>query len=349
MDDRTEAPTPRRRKDAREKGQVVKSTEINSAALVVAAFWLFSISGGRFYQGLSTIMRETFGQLSTTDLTVETIFSAGRELFAMVAWIMAPFTLMLLVVGVVANFAQVGPLLSSKAIKPELNKVNPLNGFKKLFSMRTVVELLKSIVKVAIISIVIYITLRDNYPVILSTSRMSLTAGAMALVHLGIEVGFRVGMIMVVIAAIDYTYQRYEHEKSLRMTKQEVRDEMRQYENPVMKSRIRTRQRQMAMSRMMAAIPEADVVITNPTHLAIVLRYDQGKMQAPQVIAKGQRLVAQRLKAKAKQHNIPVMENKPLARTLFKTVEVGQFVPAELFEAIAEVLAFVYRLKANRS
>ncbi|GAB4462188.1 MAG: hypothetical protein Kow0031_40920 [Anaerolineae bacterium] len=349
MDDRTEAPTAKRRKEAREKGQVAKSVEINSAALVLTAFWLFSISGGRFYQGTTALMRETFGQLSNTDLTVETLFSATGSIMSMMAWMLAPFSLILLAVGLVSNFAQVGPLFTTKAMKPDLNKINPLNGFKKLFSLRTLADLLKSIIKVLVVGLVIYITLRDNFPVVLSTSRMSLSAGVSSLVGLGIEVGFRVGMIMVIIAALDYVYQRYEHEKSLKMTKQEVRDEMRQYENPFMKSRIRARQRQLAMSRMMAAIPQADVVITNPTHLAIVLKYEQGKMQAPQVVAKGERLVAERIKQRAKEHNIPVMENKPLARALFKTVQVGQFIPGEMFQAVAEVLAFVYRLKANRS
>lgn len=349
MDDRTEAPTAKRRKEAREKGQVAKSVEINSAAVILTAFWLFSISGGRFYQGVSAIMRESFSQISSTDLTSEAIFSAAGSIMMMFAWILAPFTLILLTVGLIANFAQIGPLFSNKALKPDLNKLNPLNGFKKLFSMRTVADLLKSIIKVLVVGVVIYITLRDNFTMVLSTSRMSLAAGASSLVQLGIEVGFRVGMIMVVIAALDFVYQRYEHEKSLKMTKQEVKEEMRQYENPFVKSRIRGRQRQLAMSRMMAAIPQADVVITNPTHLAIVLKYDQGKMQAPQVVAKGERLVAERIKSRAKEHNIPVMENKPLARALFKTVQVGQFIPAEMFHAVAEVLAFVYRLKANRS
>ncbi len=349
MDDRTEAPTAKRRQEARQKGQVAKSVEVNSAALVLAAFWLFSLNGNRFYVGLTTIMRQSFGQLSTKDLTVETIFSATGSIIVMIAWILAPFTIILLLVGLVSNFAQIGPLFTAKALKPDLNKINPLNGLKKLFSLRTVADLLKSIIKVLVVGLVIYITLRDNFSMVLSTSRMSLSAGVSALVQLGIEVGFRVGMIMVIIAALDYVYQRYEHEKSLKMTKQEVRDEMRQYENPFMKSRIRARQRQLAMSRMMAAIPQADVVITNPTHLAIVLKYEQGKMQAPQVVAKGERLVAERIKAKAKEHSVPVMENKPLARALFKTVQVGQFIPGEMFNAVAEVLAFVYRLKADRN
>jgi flagellar biosynthetic protein FlhB len=345
MDDRTEAPTPRRREEAREKGQVAKSVEINSAVLMLAAFWLFSLTGRRFYEGLTTVMRRSFDALPAGDLTVEMLFSATLAIIGQIAWIMAPFSLILLLVGVLSNFSQVGPLLTFKALQPDPNKINPLNGLKRLFSLRSLVDLLKSILKVVIVGLVIYITVRDNYNAVLSTSRMDLAAGVITLARLAIQVGFRVGMIMIVIGAFDFVYQRYEHEKSLRMTKQEIKEEHRRYENPLMKSRIRARQRQLAMSRMMAAIPDADVVLTNPTHLAVVLCYEQGKMQAPQVVAKGERLVAERIKKLAREHNVPVMENKPLARSLYKLVDIGQSIPGDLYQAVAEVMAFVYRLK----
>ncbi len=346
MDDRTEAATPRRRQEARQKGQVAKSVEINSAALMLMAFWLFSITGSRFFTGLTTVMRRAFSNLPTADLTVEEIFAGTMAIGAAMVWTLAPFVIPLLVVAIVANMLQVGLLFSGKTLKPDLNKINPMTGLKRLFSLRGIVDLIKSIIKVLIIGGVVYITLRDNYPLVLVTSRMPLSEGVVALAQLGIEVGFRVAMIMVVIAALDYVYQRYEHEKSLRMTKQEVKDEMKQYENPQLKNRIRARQRQLALSRMMAAVPEADVVITNPTHFAVALRYEQGKMQAPQVVAKGQRLVAQRIKEQARENNVPLVENKPLARNLFKNVEIGHSIPSDLFQAVAEVLAFVYRIKS---
>jgi len=316
---------------------------------MLAAFWLLKQTGPRFYEQLSSVMRRTFSELSATDFTQEKLSAATLAIAYNFLVMAAPFVLPLMGLAVVSNMAQVGLLFSTKTLQPDLNKINPLNGFKRIFSLRGFVDLLKSLVKVLVVSGVIYITLRDNYPAIVSTSRMQLMAGVSTLGQLGLEVGFRVAMIMVVIAAIDYVYQRYEHEKSLRMTKQEIKEEMKSHENPQLKSRIRARQRQLALSRMMSAIPQADVVITNPTHLAIALRYEQGKMNAPQVVAKGQRLMAERIKERARQHGVPLVENKPLARTLFKVVEVGQSIPNELFQAVAEVLAFVYRLKTMKS
>lgn len=349
MEERTEKATARRRDQARQRGQIAKSVEINSAALMLAAFWLLSVTGPRFYNGLATVMRQSFARLSAADLTYEALSAGALSVAVTFLWTLAPFVLPLVVVGVVANMMQVGLLFSPKVLQPDLKKISPANGFKRLFSLRGTVDLLKSLIKVTVVGTVIYITLRDNYPAILSTSRMQLSSGVSTLAGMAIEVGFRVAAIMVVLAALDYVYQRYEHEKGLRMSKQEVKEEMKLFENPQLKSRIRSRQRQLAMNRMMAAIPEADVVITNPTHIAVALRYQQGKHFAPQVVAKGQRLVAQRIKDKAREHNVPLVENKPLARTLFKMVEVGQAIPTELYQAVAEVLAFVYRLKSLKA
>jgi flagellar biosynthetic protein FlhB len=347
-DERTEKATPRRREEARRRGQIAKSVEINSAALMLTAFWLLKVIGPRFYEGLTTAMQRTFAELPGPDLTLEELSAGGLAASANMLWTLAPFVLPLVVVGVVVNLAQVGLLFSGKVLQPDLNKLNPINGAKRLVSLRGVVDLLKSLIKVTVVGTVIFITLRDNYATIVSTSRMDLSNGAVVLAELAIEIGLRVAMIMVVIGILDYIYQRYEHEKNLRMSKQEIKEEQKQMENPQLKGRIRSRQRQLAMSRMMAAIPQADVVITNPTHFAVALKYQQGKMFAPQVVAKGQRLVAQRIKERAREHNVPLVENKPLARTLFKAVEVGQSIPAEMYQAVAEVLAFVYRLKSAR-
>ena len=290
-------------------------------------------------------MKRSFSLLSTADMTLNTVRTGGLAAGGLMAQIIGPLALTLMVVGVLANVAQVGFMFSTKALQPDLNKINPLNGFKRLFAARGLAELVKSLLKLAAIGTVVYLTLRDNYPTLAVTSQMTLSASVSTLCQMGVAVGFRVAVIMIVIAIIDFFYQRWEFEKSLRMTKQEVREEMKQHENPQLKRRIRMRQRELAMSRMMAAIPEADVVITNPTHLAVALRYQTGKMQAPKVVAKGQRLVAERIKEKAREHRVPLVENKPLAQSLFKLVEVGQAIPIDLYQAVAEVLAFVYQLK----
>lgn len=358
MSERTEAPTPRRREEARRKGQVAKSIEINSAAILLASFWMLSVIGPRSVESLRTLMQRSFTALAdpvlmpgaatpTGDLTLDALRSGGLAVGQLALQAAAPLVGTLLLVGIIANLAQVGLMFSQDAFKPDFNRVNPLPGFKRMFSGRGLVELLKSVLKLTVISFIVYTTLRDNSLTIASTSRMSLTAAASSLVQVAISVGLRVSMAMLVLGAADYLFQRREFDKSLRMTRQEVIEEMKRYENPQLKARIRSRQRQMAMSRMMAAVPKADVVITNPTHLAIALAYEHGKMRAPQVIAKGERLVAERIKEKAREHRVPLVENKPLARALFKSVEIGQDVPLELYQAVAEVLAFVYRLKAG--
>lgn len=346
-DDRTEAATPYRRREARRKGQVAKSVEINSAVIILAAFWLLSITVPLSYQAITTSMKQSFSALSTTDITLTALKSQG----VVIAWLMlqavAPLALSLLVIGIIVNLGQVGLLFSPQAIQPDFNKVNPLNGFKRLLSPRGLVELFKSLFKVGVIGFVVYLTLSNNYYNIMATATMSVQSGISTLGQIALAIGRQAGWAMLVIAIVDIFYQRYEFEKNLRMTKQEVREEMKRFENPFMKSRIRARQRQMAMSRMMAAVPKADVVITNPTHFAVALRYDKEKMQAPEVVAKGERLVAQRIKDLARENRIPLYEDKPLARTLFKNVNIGQTVPIDLYQAVAEVLAFVYRLKAQ--
>lgn len=355
MSDRTEAPTAHRREEARRKGQVAKSIEINSAAILLVSFWLLRVMGSDLIGPLGTLMRRSFTALGTfprigegqamSEITLNTLRTGSLMIGSTIVTVIAPLVLSIMAVGIVANLGQVGFFFSQEALKPDISRISPLNGFKRVFSGRGVFDLLKSLLKIVVIGFVIYTALRDNYPALVSISQMSLITAISSLAQIGLAVGFKVGMVMVVLAAIDYIFQRRQFEKSLRMTKQEVIEEMKRYENPQLKSRIRSRQRQLAMSRMMAAVPKADVVITNPTHLAIALCYQHGEMRAPQVVAKGERLVAERIKEKARECKVPLVENKPLARSLFKLVEVGQEVPLELYQAVAEVLAFVYRIK----
>lgn len=345
--ERTEAATPRRRQEARQKGQIAKSVEINSAAILLAAFWLISVTGPRFIESLRMLMQHSFSALSTPEITFNTLHTASLTIGGIMVQTVGPLVLTLMVVGVAANLVQVGFLFSPQALQPDPGHINPLNGFRRIFSERGLVELVKSLLKLAVISAVVYMGLRDNYSTVVAASRMALSSGIGILFQLGVTVGLRTAVAMLVIAIADYLFQRWQFEKNLRMTKQEVKEEMKRYENPQLKARIRSRQRQLAMSRMMAAVPEADVVITNPIHLAIALRYESGKSHAPRIVAKGQRLVAERIKEKARQHRVPMVENKPLAQALFKSVEIGQEVPADLYQAVAEVLAFVYRLKST--
>lgn len=346
--DKTEAPTPRRRSEARKKGQVAKSMEINTALILLSSFWVLKSMGpgsAKVYESLMARSFSSIGTLGTVDFTLATVSSGAIGLSLAILRIISPLVAVIVVVGIVANVGQVGFLFSAEALKPDFQRINPISGAKRFVSLRGVVDLFKSMIKIAIVGFVVYGALKKNMMVLIAAPRVNVSTSVAALLGIALDAGMRVGVVMLIIAAADFLYQRYEFEKNLKMSKQEVREEMKQYENPQLKARIRSRQRQMAMNRMMSAVPTADVVITNPTHFAIALKYDKAKMHAPQVVAKGQRLVAQRIKEKAKEHNVPTVENKPLARSLFSSVEIGQEIPGELYGAVAEVLAFVYRLK----
>ncbi len=343
--EKTEAPTPRRRQEARKKGQVAKSMEVSTALVLLGSFWVLKSMGGYSGATYMALMKRSLSSLGTVELTPNTVYDGGIALSVAMLQMLAPLVAATLVIGVVANLGQVGLLFSLEALKPDPKRINPISGAKRFFSLRGVVDLLKSLVKIFIVGIVVYGSLKDNFAVLLAAPRVSVGSTVGAILKIAMDAGIRVGVVMLVIAAADYLYQRYEFEKSLKMSKQEIQEEMKRYENPQLKARIRSRQRQLAMNRMMAAVPKADVVITNPTHFAVALQYDRAKMHAPQVVAKGQQLVAQRIKEKAKENNVPLVENKPLARSLFKSVEIGQEIPGDLYAAVAEVLAFVYRLK----
>ena len=321
--------------------------ELNAALGLLAGFWILNSSGPKLAASMKSWMSRTFESLPTTDLTQQTVVDGSLNVGMAFLGALAPILATILVVGVISNLVQVGLMFSQTALAPDFNRINPLTGLKRIFSARGMVELLKSLLKLTVIGYVVYAALSAEYPTIASSSQMDLTAAVSVLSRIGGAVGMRGAAAMLIIAMADYMYQRFDFEKNLRMTRQELIEEMKRYENQEMKARIRSRQRQMALSRMMAAIPKADVVITNPTHLAIALRYEKGKMQAPTVVAKGQRLVAERIKEKAREHNVPLVENKPLARALFKSAEVGQEIPIELYQAVAEVLAFVMRLRSG--
>jgi flagellar biosynthetic protein FlhB len=262
------------------------------------------------------------------------------------AKVIAPILLISALVAVSANYLQVGFLFSIKPLIPKFNKLNPIEGFKNIFSKNAFVEFLKSAFKIAVVAYVIYSYLKKNFILIPELLAMDMMATAHFIGNTIVNTGIRVAVVLLVIAIFDYGYQFWEFEKNLRMSKQEIKEEYKMTEgNPQIKSKIREKQRQMSLRRMMTEVPKADVVITNPTHFAIAVKYDAGKADAPLVLAKGKDLIAQKIKEIAKDNNVPIVENKPLAQALYKTVEIGDMVPAELYKAVAEVLAFVYSLK----
>ena len=347
--ERTESATPKRRQEARDKGQILKSVEVNTAALLIAsaAFLQWGMPG--MSATLFELTRDLLDVSQIHDYTPNALRAQMIHLTIEVLKLVAPIVLGIMLVGVVSNVGQFGFLLSGHAIQPQLSRVNPLEGFKRIFSMRTLVELVKTIVKVAIVGLFAWQALQDKGPLLVSLADMQAGAAGYAVSGAVMEVVWKVAGAFVVIALADFIYQRWFYEKSLRMSKEEIKEEMKQSEgNPHMRARLRQRARALARQRMMQQVPTADVVITNPTHFAIAIKYESG-MEAPTVIAKGERLLAQQIKKIARENNIPMVENKPLAQALFKACQVGQSVPPELYKAVAEVLAFVYRMRPRRA
>jgi flagellar biosynthetic protein FlhB len=346
--ERTEAPTGRRREEARRKGQVARSQEVTTAVILLTSLGLFYFAGESLVGKLTALIGNGIGSVPTADLTPESAYSL------LVGWMLeflklvGPFMGFLMVAGITANVLQVGFLISEEALAPKWERLNPLSGLKNLMSLRNLAELVKSPLKIFLVGGIASITLIHEIPTVtyLADAGPGQSIGVIA--RITMLVLFRVAIALVFLAIADYGFQHWQHEKSLRMTKEEIKDELRQSEgDPLVRARVRSLQRQMAMRRMMAEVPKANVVITNPTHLAVALRYDEQTMRAPKVVAKGARLIAERIRELAKQHDVPIVENQPLARSLYKAVSIGQEIPAAFYRAVAEVLAYVYALKGR--
>jgi flagellar biosynthesis protein FlhB len=346
--EKSEPATPKKRADARRKGQIAQSREIPSVAVLLAALSFFYFGGGWMFNQLIDLTRDVLERIGQT-ASIESIHHFLGYLFLRITILLAPLLLVVIMAGVAGNVIQSGFMLTGEPMVPKLSKLNPLSGLKRLFSLRALVELLKSLIKVTIVGTTAYRMLKgemDQIPALiaLSTSEIVAFIGSVAL-----KLGFYTCLVLLVLAGLDFLFQNWRHERDLRMSKQEVKDEYKQREgDPVVRSRIRAAQREMAMRRMMQAVPDATVVITNPTHLAVALKFERS-MPAPRVIAKGAGKIAERIKAIAEEHGIPIIEQKPLARALFKNVEIDHYIPADLYHAVAEILAYVYRLKGLAS
>lgn len=344
--EKTEKATPKKKKDARKKGQVAKSAELSPALVILTVFVVLFVFSSTLGGGLKDVFVMSITEFSAWELTVDNVSIIFIQLLWTCAKILLPVFIVILLVGLIANYVQVGFLFTTEPLMIKLERIDPIKGFKRIFSMRALVELLKSILKVVIVSIVVFVVLwgeREQLPML---SSYTLTQILTYVGGLTLKLGLYVAVLLVVLAAFDYMYQRYEYNKSLRMSKQDIKDEYKNTEgDPLIKGKIRERQKQMAMRRMMQEVPKADVVITNPTHFSIALKYEAGKMSAPIVIAKGQDYIALKIREIAKAHGVTLVENRPLARALYSRVEIGQAIPEDLFKAVAEVLAYVYRLK----
>lgn len=346
--EKTEPATAKKRQDARQKGQVAKSMDLPAALILLLSFISFLMFGGYMKERMINIFRNVYENQLTMDITDSNVHALFADLLKQGFYILGPIFILVMVIAIIGNYAQIGFLFIGEPLLMKFNKINPLEGFKRIFSLRTVMEFLKSTLKMTIIGYVVYTTLMGAKARLLGLGHTPLESTFSFIASLTLKLGIKIGAVLVVLAIFDYIYQKYEHEKSLKMSKQDIKDEYKKSEgDPLIKGKIRSKQRQMAMQRMMQEVPKADVIITNPTHFAVALKYDSTNMQAPTVIAKGADYVALKIKEVAKTNGIITMENKPLARAIFAQVEIGDSIPAELFQAVAEVLAYVYKMKGK--
>lgn len=348
--EKTEQATPKRREEARQKGQVARSNELSSVAILLTGFMSLSFLGAYMYDHLRNFTMHILLNSFTLELNTITIRSHVISWLASFGKILAPMVILLVAAALAVNYAQIGVLFAGKQLEPKFNRISPMSGIKRIFSLRGLVELAKGLFKIGAVAYITYLTIDAETNRIVSLIDMEVgqifgLSGSIIL-----SLGFRISLLLLVMAILDYSFQRYDYEKNLRMTRQEVREEVKQQEgDPQIRSRIRTLQREMSQQRMMSDVGQADVVVTNPTHIAVALRYNSEEMEAPVLLAKGQRLVAEKIKELARQAGVPLVENKPLARALFKAVQIGEEVPEELFKAVAEVLAFVFQLRQKSS
>lgn len=344
--EKTEPATPRRREEVRKKGQVAKSSEVSTAVIVLAGFLLTDALQPFFMQRSQALMSRFLNTAHEWDGS-----PSGLQALLLAALmdgviIVLPVLAGLLVFAFASQVVQVGFMASGESIVPKLSRINPIEGFKRIFSKRAAVEFLKSLAKIGFVAFIVYQQLQRAAFWVPGLGLADIRHAFQLVGETAISMGTRVGVFLLVIAAADYLYQRWEFEQSIMMSKEEIREELRQTEgDPLVRSKIRQKQRQMAASRMMAAVPTADVVVTNPTHYAVALKYEADKMQAPRVVAKGMGHIAQRIKGLAVEHDVAIVAKPELARALYKTTEVGQEIPPDLYPAVAELLAFVYRLR----
>ncbi len=344
--EKTEKATPRKRQDTRKKGQVAKSNELPSAIIFLFMFILFYVLGSSISQNFINLYKKIFTKYLVYQVTVSNIRLVFLDILSSIVWVIFPIFAVALVGALAGNLIQVGFLITGEPLKVKLNKLNPIEGAKKIFSTKALIELAKSLLKITIVGYIAFSVIWSEKSTLIALYHYNLSDILAFSGSLILQVGLKTSILLIILALLDYLYQRYEHEKNIKMSKQDIKDEHKKTEgDPLIKSKIKERQRQMAMSRMMQSVPEADVIITNPTHFAVAIMYKPKEMGAPQVVAKGMDYIALKIKEVAKENDISTVENRWLARTLYHQVEIGDSIPADLFQAVAEVLAYVYKIK----
>ncbi len=352
--EKTEEPTAKKREDTRKEGKVAKSKEMSSGVQLIALFLILKFWVGHMGANFMELFSELYEKMPayTTYWGGRIVASDYRILFngVLVELLiqLLPFFLVGVVISVLVNMLQFKFKISTKPLQPKFNKLNPISGMKKLFSKEKIMELLKSIAKIILIMAVVYSTIKNDWVYLVKFYQMPLTQAIELIGNIVINMGLKISLVFMIIAFIDLIYERRKFKEDIKMTKQEVKDEYKNAEgDPQIKGKIRQKMREASQRRMMQDVPKADVVITNPTHFAVAIRYDANEGSAPKVLAKGADLTAKKIKDIARENNVEIVENKPLARMLYANVDVGQEVPPELYQSVAEVLALVYKMQGK--
>jgi len=343
--EKTEPATPRRREEVRKKGQVAKSTDLNSAIVLLAATLSLYFLAPPLVRMLIDVTRSYFYEAPAAEIDADSMQALAMRIGLQVSGFFLPFMMIIITSAFLVNVVQVGFNMSAYPLMPRIEKLSPVAGFRRMFSVRSFAELLKAMFKIVVVGVVAYLTIRAEMDRLVSLMNVDVWGAWVFFGKLCFTLGMRIAIAFLAIGLADYGFQRYQFEQDIKMTKEEVRQEIKDFEgDPQIRARVRRVRRQLAISRMMAEVPRAHVVVTNPTFLAIALRYEMEKMHAPVVVAKGARLMAERIREVAALNSVPIVENAPLAQMLYKSVEVGSQIPERLYRAVAEVLAYVYQI-----
>ena len=348
LDDKTEQPTSQKRDKTRKEGEVGKSKELPAVAVLLAGLITLSIFVSYVYTNIQAIMKGSFSLITLHNLSVPLFLEFAQKMITLFILTIIPLLAAVFITAIFSNIIQVGFMISGKSIMPKFSKLDPIKGMGKFFSKQSLMELFKTLSKLAIVGGVGYLSIKSEIKFIPLLGEMEIHEIVAYILTTIFKISMQCTLAMIVIVVIDYIFQKWEFEKKIMMTKKEVKDELKKSEgDPLIKSRIRSIQMQMAKQRMMQEVPQADVVITNPTHLAVAIKYDPSAMEAPKLLAKGARKMAEKIKELAEKHDIPIVENKELAQSLYALVEIGQEIPSALYQAVAEILAYIYKLQDN--
>lgn len=347
-EEKTEDPTPRRREEAREEGNVPRSQDLSGAFVLLAAVLFFAFWGEWFVDRLLSRIRWIYGQAMLTEGDPDTIILLLKDMNLFIMELLFPLLVGVFVFGLLGTIVQFGFIWAPGVMSPDFSQMNPIQGLQRIFSLKGLVRLLMSLGKVAVISAVLWFTLNDELGIMLGLISMSVEEIARYMADTTLMLAVRFVLALIVLSLLDFAYQKWQHEQDLKMTKKEVEEETKRMEgDPEIQKRMKEIQKDMAEQRMMSDVPEADVVVTNPTEYAVALTYETEVMAAPKVVAKGKDQIADNIRKVASEHHVPIVERPPLARALFQTTEIGEEIPEDLFEAVAEVLAYVHQLQNN--